>query len=392
MGEEHEGDGGKESEWRETVSPVPPETPSEPSPARSQESADTPLADSDRPSPSSSSALTPPGVGWTGAEPFAEEPAGARSPRRRRTGVVFVSTLVVVALAAGAASVIGHTSSHPRTSSPTSVTAVGSTASPSTLPVETTGQIVGRLEPAVVDINTINQTLTGYAIAAGTGMIVSQDGYIVTNNHVVEQATSIKVSIEGHATPYRATFVGADPAADIAVIKVAGLAGLPTVSFATSSSLGVGAPVVAIGNAHGRGGRPAVTTGTVLALNRSIVASNEIVNQPEQLTGMIETSARIEPGNSGGPLVDDHAQVVGMVTAANARGTGYALPESRVAAIASTIEKGHAGDGVLLGLQAFLGVVGQLPSSTGTHSGVLVTRIVLGDPAANAGIVPDDTI
>jgi S1-C subfamily serine protease len=301
--------------------------------------------------------------------------------------------LVVVVLVAIAAMAIAHTSGRHRTSSSTSVASTTPPSPTTTLPLDTTSQIVGLLDPAVVDINTINQTLTGYAIAAGTGMIVSPDGYIVTNNHVVEEATSIKVSIEGHATPYRATFVGADPTADIAVIKVASLIGLSTVQFGDSSSVTVGNPVVAIGNAHGRGGKPAVTAGVISALNRSIVASDEIVNQPEQLTGMIETSTRIAPGNSGGPLVNDHAQVVGMVTAAqSAGGVGFALPINRVVAVSTAIEHGHAGDGVVLGLQAFLGVVGQLPSSTGTHSGVLVTRVVLGDPAANAGIVPDDTI
>jgi len=431
MGEEHEGDGDKEFEWRESVSPVPSETPSQPSSARSEESADAPPADSDRPSPSFSSALTPSGVGWTGAEPFADSaPPGADPPAgedgsvasggaaggdlpagqlpplpggqpddsrplrpRHRTGIAVAATLVVVVLVAIAAMAIAHTSGRHRTSSSTSVASTTPPSPTTTLPLDTTSQIVGLLDPAVVDINTINQTLTGYAIAAGTGMIVSPDGYIVTNNHVVEEATSIKVSIEGHATPYRATFVGADPTADIAVIKVASLIGLSTVQFGDSSSVTVGNPVVAIGNAHGRGGKPAVTAGVISALNRSIVASDEIVNQPEQLTGMIETSTRIAPGNSGGPLVNDHAQVVGMVTAAqSAGGVGFALPINQVVAVSTAIEHGHAGDGVVLGLQAFLGVVGQLPSSTGTHSGVLVTRVVLGDPAANAGIVPDDTI
>jgi S1-C subfamily serine protease len=300
--------------------------------------------------------------------------------------------LAVVVVVAGAAVAIGHTSRHRGTSVPTSVTPTGPTSSSTTLPIETTSQIVGIVDPAVVDINTINQTMTGYAIAAGTGMIVSPDGYIVTNNHVVEEATSIKVTIEGHPTPYRAVFVGADPAADIAVIKVSGLSGLPTVQFGTSSPVVVSDSVVAIGNAHGRGGLPSFTTGRISALNRSIVASDEILAQPEQLSGMIETSARIEPGNSGGPLVNDHALVVGMVTAADSSGTGYALPISRVAAIAGAIEAGHSGNGVVLGLQAFLGVVGQRPSPGVTASGVLITRIVLGDPAADAGIVPDDTI
>jgi S1-C subfamily serine protease len=246
------------------------------------------------------------------------------------------------------------------------------------------------LDPAVVDINTINQTDSGYAIAAGTGMIVSSDGFIVTNNHVVEEATSIEVAIEGHAPQHEATFVGADPGADVAVIKVDGLTGLPTVHFGNSSTISVGDRVVAIGNAGGRGGKPAVTTGTISALGQAITAADEITAQPEHLTGMIETNATIVPGNSGGPLVDDHGLVIGMNTAANPG--GYALPIDRVSAIAGAIEHGRSGGGVVLGLRAFLGVVGQVPKSGTTPAGVDITRVVLGDPAAQAGMEPGDVV
>jgi len=256
--------------------------------------------------------------------------------------------------------------------------------------VDSTSRIVRLLDPAVVDINTINQTDTGYAIAAATGMIVSSDGFIVTNNHVVEEATSIKVVIEGHASQYKATFVGADPAADVAVIKLDGLTGLPSVHFGNSSTISIGDEVVALGNAGGRGGRPAVTTGTISALGRTITASDQITTQAEQLTGMIETNATIKPGNSGGPLVDDHGLVIGMNTAGDPG--GYALPIDRVRAIASAIEQGRSGGGVVLGLRAFLGVVGQLPKSGSKPNGVDVTRIVLGDPAAEGGIEPGDVI
>jgi S1-C subfamily serine protease len=249
------------------------------------------------------------------------------------------------------------------------------------------------LDPAVVDINTINQMPTGYAIAAATGMIVSSDGYIVTNNHVVQQATSIKVAIAGHASQYKATFVGADPAADVAVIKVEGLTGLPTVHLAGLPTVSVGDRVVAIGNVHGRGGTPAVTSGTVSALDRSITAANDITHGLENLTGMIETNATIRAGNSGGPLVDDHAVVVGMNTAADPGGTfGYALPIDRVSAIAAAIEQGRSGGGIVLGLRAFLGVVGQPPKVGTKPDGVHITRIVQGDPAAEAGMEVGDVI
>jgi S1-C subfamily serine protease len=224
-------------------------------------------------------------------------------------------------------------------------------------------------------------------------MIVSSDGYIVTNNHVVEEATSIKVSIAGRSTPYKATFVGADPSADVALIKVGGLSGLPTVHLGNSATAAVGNHVVAIGNALGVGGTPAVTTGSVLALGRAISASDELTSKPEKLTGLIETTAIIRPGNSGGPLVDDQARVIGMNTAADPGGTlGFALPIDRVSTIMSAIERGRSGDGVVLGLRAFLGVVGQPPKPGVANTGVPITRIVLGDPAARAGVEPGDTI
>jgi S1-C subfamily serine protease len=294
---------------------------------------------------------------------------------------------VLIATVVGFSSVGQHSRSKesPTTSAPTT-----SVTTSTTLPVDSTSHIVQLLDPATVDIDTINQTDTGYAISAATGMIVSSDGFVVTNNHVVEEATRINVAIDGHASEYKATFVGADPAADVAVIKIDGLTGLPTVHFGDSSTISVGDRVVAIGNAGGRGGRPTVTTGAISALGRSITASDQLTARPEHLSGMIETSATIEPGNSGGPLVDDHGLVIGMNTAADPG--GYALPIDRVSAIAGAIEKGRSGAGVVLGLRAFLGVVGQPPKSGSKPDGVDVTRIVLGDPAADGGIEPGDVI
>jgi len=260
-------------------------------------------------------------------------------------------------------------------------------------PPKSASAIARMVDPAVVDIDTVNQTDTGYALAAATGLVVSSDGYIVTNNHVVQRATSIKVRIDGRAQLYRASFVGADPAADVAVIKVDVPGSLRAVHLSRSPKVAVGEPIVAIGNAFGRGGAPAVTTGRISALGRSISAGDVLSSSPEQLSGLIVTSARTRPGNSGGPLVNAKGQVIGMNTATSRSGTfGYALPMSRVAAIVSAIESGRSGAGVVLGLRAFLGVVVRPPRAAATATGVLVTRIVLGDPAAEAGIEPGDTI
>jgi S1-C subfamily serine protease len=401
-------EGNKDDAWEEPVS-LPALEP-EPS---SEQSASTSLADSSLPPSGSSSA--PFGPGWVGTESSAEpavpgeqlsgvpaEPFGAvpgdttlllpaRPHRRKRALLLGSLAIAVVIIAAAAAYGLGGSS--PRHAGSSTSLAPTSSTSGSTLPLKTTSQISHLLLPAVVDINTINQTDTGYALSAATGMIVSSDGYIVTNNHVVEEATSIKVTIAGHRGQVPARFVGADPVDDIAVIKVVGMSGLPTVRFGNSAAATVDSRVVAIGNALGRGGTPTVTTGTISALDRSISASDELSSTPEQLSGLIETSALIRPGNSGGPLVDDHAQVIGMNTAADPSGTsGFALPINRVSAIARAIEAGRSGDGVVLGLRAFLGVVGQPPKAGAAHLGVPITRVVLGDPAARAGVEPGDTI
>ena len=133
-------------------------------------------------------------------------------------------------------------------------------------------------------------------------MIATSDGEIITNNHVVEGASTINVVIE-HRGTYKATVVGTDAAADVAVLQLSGVKGLPTVGFGNSSTLRIGSSVVAIGNAGGQGFPSTVTAGAVTALGRTITASDEN-GVSESLSGLIQMDALIEPGNSGGPLVD----------------------------------------------------------------------------------------
>lgn len=323
------------------------------------------------------------------------DPGPGQPPRRHRGRIIAAMTaaaLLLVGAGAGIAVALSGSAS-PRVT----MSAVSTNSSPRSGTTLRTSQIAQRLDPAVVDINTVVELPGGNAEAAGTGMIVSSNGYILTNNHVVEQATSIQVSIPGRGR-YTATFVGADPSADVAVIKVHGLQGLPTVTFGNSSTLAVGDPVVAIGNALGLGGSPTVSTGIVSALGRSITASDS-TGSSEHLSGMIQTDAPIEPGNSGGPLVDAAGHVIGMDTAAaSAAGSGsslgFALPINRVAGIASEIEHGTHAIGVVLGLPAFLGIDGQDVNLLGqqTSTGVNIVDVIPGTPAAQAGIQPGDVI
>jgi S1-C subfamily serine protease len=277
-------------------------------------------------------------------------------------------------------------------------------ASPTTAPVAgglDANRIAALVDPAIVDINTV----VGSSQAAGTGMILTSDGQVLTNNHVVDQSTSIKVSIAGRSGTYTAHVVGVDPSADVALIQIEGVSGLPTVTLASSSSLKVGDSVVALGNALGLGGAPAVSSGTVTALNQSITAS-EGGGKSEQLTGMIQSDAPISPGDSGGALVNSAGQVVGMVTAGDVQGfqsqtstVNYAVPADTALTIVNTIRSGETSSDIIYGQVGYMGVsVRDLTPSLATRlglsvsSGALVVSVVPGTPAESAGIGPDSVI
>ena len=178
-----------------------------------------------------------------------------------------------------------------------------------------TTQIASRIDPGLVDVT----STLGYqqATAKGTGIVLTSNGEILTNNHVINGATSVSVTDIGNGKTYKATVVGYDESKDVAVLQLTGASGLTVANIGDSSTVGVGNSVVALGNAEGLGGTPSVATGSVTALDQSITASDESSGTSEQLTGLIETNAGIQPGDSGGPLVNQHGQVVGMDTAAS---------------------------------------------------------------------------
>ena len=257
--------------------------------------------------------------------------------------------------------------------------------------------IAATVDPAVVDINTVFQTATASGSAAGTGIIITSTGEILTNNHVVEGATSISVTIAGSATPYAARVLGVDPTADVALIQVDGVTGLPTATLANSSTLQTGEAVVAIGNAGGVGGAPSVSQGTIVALGQSITAGGGTT--PEQLSGLILSNASIAPGDSGGPLVNSAGQVVGMITAGqstsqNASTTiGYAIPTSNALSVVNQIRAGQASSAVILGQVGYLGIsvtdlTPAIAAQLGLNatSGAVVVGVLSGSPAELAGL------
>ena len=233
--------------------------------------------------------------------------------------------------------------------------------------------------------------------AAGTGMVLTSAGEVLTNNHVIAGATTIRVVVPGTGRTYTASVVGYDVSDDVAVLQLKGASGLDTVTTGKSSTLSVGQAVRAVGNAGGTGSLTSAT-GTVTGLGRTITASTEN-GRSEQLTGLVETNAAIQPGDSGGPLLDSSGRVVGMDTAAStgeggfasyasATSQAYAIPIDRALDLAKQIESGSSSATVHIGGTAFLGV--SVASEPG--SGAAVEGVVSGSAAERAGLASGDTI
>lgn len=238
------------------------------------------------------------------------------------------------------------------------------------------------------------------ASGAGTGMVLTSNGEVLTNNHVIAGATTIKVVVPKTTHTYTAKVVGYDTSDDVAVLQLQKGSHLKTVSTGNASALKVGARVTAVGNAGGTGALVSAK-GTVTGLDKSITASDDNGNA-EELTGLIETNAAVRPGDSGGPLFNASGRVVGMDTAANAS-TGfaayqgsdaYAIPIGKAQAIAKLIVAGKSSAKVHVGGTAFLGVQVSSPSNYdgGDTAGAMIAGVVSGGPAESAGLVEGDVI
>jgi S1-C subfamily serine protease len=358
------------------------------------------------------------------SEPFAQHPYGPYLPygqypepprrHRGRTLLGLTATAVVAAgVGAGTALGLSHGS------------AAGSAATSTSKNELSTAQIASRVDPGLVDVT----STLGYqqATAKGTGIVLTSNGEILTNNHVINGATSISVTDIGNGKTYKATVVGYDESQDVAVLQLSGASGLTTASTGDSSSVNVGDSVVALGNAGGVGGTPSVAPGSVTALNQAITATDEGSGSSEQLTGLIETNAGIQAGDSGGPLVNSHAQVIGMDTAAStsyqfggggnggyggyggyggsgnsgssgssgstggSTTQGFAIPINTALSVARQIEAGQASSTVHIGATAFIGL--EISSQQSSYyQGVVLAGAQAGTPAANAGLGQDDVV
>ena len=232
-----------------------------------------------------------------------------------------------------------------------------------------------RVVPGIVDVTSNLQYRQ--ETAKGTGFVINAAaGLILTNNHVIDQATGVTVTLVTSGRSYPARVLGYDAADDIALLQVRGAAGLKAVRTGDSSLAAAGTPVLAIGNEAGQGGSPTVAPGVISSLGRTIVASDQSSGLTETLHGMFQTSADIRPGDSGGPLADAAGRVIGINTAAGGSTvySGYAIPINQALPVTRQIAAGRGarpgGPGnnkVHIGLPAFLGVL--LPDSTSSGPG-----------------------
>lgn len=316
-----------------------------------------------------------------------DEPGQPTQPRHRHLGGM--ALLAATGLVVGAAAFFGAT------------TVTQSPAAPLT-----TAQVAARVDPALVDIVT---TLgLQQSQAAGTGIVLTSSGEVLTNNHVILGSTSISVTDVGNSRTYHAIVVGYDRTHDVAVLQLQGASGLTTANIGTASGVRVGQRVIALGNAGGRGGTPAVATGKITGMNTAITASDASAGTSERLTGLISHDAGIQPGDSGGPLVTGAGQVIGVDTAASTGfsfdlvpgqqpARAFAIPVSQALKIASQITARASSATVHVGATPFLGVEILSTDQAAADgvppgSGAAVTGVVTGSPADNASLAAGDVI
>lgn len=264
--------------------------------------------------------------------------------------------------------------------------------------------VANQVAPGVVSIvtevrstNFFGQSSTGSA--AGTGMIVTSDGYVLTNKHVIEDANSVQIILDDGTTYDDVKLVGTDPLNDVAFLKINNVSNLPTVTLGDSKTVTAGQQVIAIGNALGQF-QNTITSGIVSATGRSITAASSDYSSAETLTDMIQTDAAINSGNSGGPLVNAAGEVIGINTAvADADGIGFAIPISSVKGMLKSIINQGKADRAYLGLYYInitpaVATAYDLPVSTGAYvySSAQYSAVISGGPAAKAGVKEKDII
>jgi S1-C subfamily serine protease len=321
------------------------------------------------------------------AEPVVSEPKKPTSARRAALVGGLAGALVSAVVASGIAVALDD---DPAPSSERQVVTPVTTA---TGALDIQG-ILAKVQPSVVTIETSQSTSEGVFDGAGSGIILSSDGLVLTNAHVIGSISEITVVLPD-GSQKQASLVGASPEDDLAVIQVEDVDDLTAAELGSSDDLLVGDEVIAIGNALNLGDEPTVTRGIVSAKDRDLVAEGQ------QLEGLIQTDAAINPGNSGGPLVNAAGQVVGINTAivADAQNLGFSIAIDHAVPV---IDQLKAGEGAINPDQAFLGVSStELDEITPdvretfeitVEAGAFVSEVVPGSAADDGGLQPGDVI
>jgi putative serine protease PepD len=248
-------------------------------------------------------------------------------------------------------------------------------------------QVVNKLTDSVVTINSQVNDESGQGEASGTGVVLTSDGEILTNAHVVAGSTSVTVRFAGETEPRKATVLASDPGNDMALLKI-DATNLKPATFAQPGTIRIGDQVIAIGYALALDGGPSVTSGIISALKRTIITESGALN------GLIQTDAAISSGNSGGPLVNLRGEVVGINTAVArsdvnqaANNVGFSISVDEIGPVLESLRSQASGE---VREEGFLGV--GLAARTDGGQGAIITSVQPDSPASLAGIQQDDIV
>lgn len=324
------------------------------------------------------------------------------TPKRQST---WQSVVVILALLLSTTSLTLQIVDYLKGDVPITFTTTGTDGNSANFQEGSIADIAKQVTPSVVSVVTETRTTSWFgqeqsATAAGTGVIVSANGYILTNKHVVDGAEEINIITDDGTTYTKVTVAATDPINDIAFLKIQDVDNLPAAKLGDSKTINVGQQVIAIGNALGQF-QNTVSSGIISGTGRSVTATNQSATKAENLTDMIQTDTAINAGNSGGPLVNAAGEVIGINTAVSSQGQGigFAIPISSIKGMLKSLVKDGTASRAYLGIY-YLSITPEiakaydLPVSVGAYvySNSQYTAVLNGSPAAKAGLKDKDII
>jgi S1-C subfamily serine protease len=333
-----------------------------------------------------------PNPGFYSPQQYYQVPTTVQTPKRRWPMVLLASALVLVMAVGGfgvTRSVISATS-EPQITTPADPGSDPSTPSEGTAPSANPGTRSASVTAAQSKGVVLIESEVSNGVAAGTGMILTPDGKVLTNYHVVAGSDKVQVIVADTGDSYTATVLGFDQSRDVALLQLKGASGLATVTVDTDA-VNEGDQIAAVGNASG-GGKLVKAAGEVTATDQNLtVSSDSPWGNSEDLKGLIQTTAGAVPGDSGGPMFDAQTEVLGMTTAGSTtEHTSYAVPIATALSVVQQIETGQDAGTVRVGPSGYLGVVAA--THTTGSKGIEISDVVAGGPADVAGITAGSRI